>query len=362
MNRRRGLVLAALVLIVAGVVGLILHFRGDINLGNVVGSGSELAVLTFGDDYPEAQRRAYLRPFTSETEVRIKETTYDGDYADLKARLTGDGTPDVVQVDAAALMRGVKHELFQPIGYGVVNKSELIPQAAQEFGVGTDVYSIALGWNPSKLSKGSPAPKLWSDFWDVTKYPGGRSLKKNPRFTVEIALMADGVSSKDLYKNGKLDVDRAFKKLDEIKPHVKLWWTDPREPVKLLAGGDIVMAAARGERLWEAAHQENPTVELTWNQGIMSLEYWAVPKGARNSEQAMRFIAYANTSDRQATFATLLPLGPVNPKAFGHIEGGIARSLNSHPQNLSKQVFLDAGWWAEHEEEVVKRFDAWLAK
>lgn len=362
MKAKRGLALVLLVIVAAVGIGLILHYRGDINLGNVVGSGPELAVLSFGDDYPEAQRRAYLRPFTSETEIRIKESTYDGEYWDLKSRLTGDSAPDVVQVDAAALVRGAKEDLFQPIGYGVVNKSEMIPQAAQEFGVGTDVYSIALGWNPGKLSKGSPAPKSWADFWDVTKYPGGRSLKKSPRFTLEIALMADGVAPKDLYKDGKLDVDRAFKKLDEIKPHVKLWWTDAREPVKLLTAGDVVMAAARGERLSEAAHQEQPAVELTWNQGVMSLEYWAVAKKARNSEQAMRFIAYANTSDRQATFATLLPLGPVNPKAFTHIEGGLARSLNSHPQNLSKQVFLDASWWAEHEEEVAKRCDAWLAK
>src|SRR5262245_64882726 len=121
MNRRRGLALVALVLIVAVAVGLILHFRGDINLGNVVASGSELAVVNFGDDYPEAQRRAYFRPFTSETEIRIKETTYDGDYTDLKGRLTADSAPDVVQVDSAALMRGMKEELFQPIGYGVVN-------------------------------------------------------------------------------------------------------------------------------------------------------------------------------------------------------------------------------------------------
>jgi putative spermidine/putrescine transport system substrate-binding protein len=362
MKRRRGLALVVLVLVAAVAVGLFLHFRGDINLGNVVGSGSELAVLGFGDEYPEAQRRAYIRPFTSETEIRIKEATYDGDYADLKGRLTGDSVPDVVQVDSSALMRGVKEDMFQPIGYGVVNKSELIPQAAHEFGVGTAVYSIALGWNPSKLPKGSLAPKSWSDFWDVKKYPGGRSLKKSPRFTLEIALMADGVSSKDLYKDGKLDVDRAFRKLDELKPHVKLWWTDAREPIRLLTAGEVVMAATRGERLSEAAHQEQPTVELTWNQGVMSLEFWAVPKAAHNPDQAMRFIAYANQSDRQATFATLLPLGPVNPKAFGHIEGGVARSLNSHPQNLSKQVFLDASWWAEHEEEIGKRFEKWLGE
>lgn len=362
MNRRRGLALVVLVLIAAVGVGLFLHFRGDINFGKGAGSGSELAVLDFGYEYPEAQRRAYFRPFTSETEIRIKEDTYDGDYDDLKTRLTGDNVPDVVQVDAAALMRGVQEDLFQPIGYGVVPKSEMIPQAAQEFGVGTDVYSIAIGWNPSKFPKGSPPPKSWSDFWDLKKYPGERSLKKSPRFTLEIALMADGVPPKDLYKDGKLDVDRAFKKLDLLKPNVKLWWTDAREPVRQLAGGGLVMAAARGEMLTDAAHQEEHAVELTWNQGIISLEYWAVPKAAHHADEAMQFIGYANKSDRQATFATLLPLGPVNPKAFGHIEAGFGRRLNTHPQNLPRQIFVDQAWWAEHEDEVNQRFNKWLGE
>ena len=172
--------------------------------------------------------------------------------------------------------------------------------------------------------------------------------------------MADGVAPEDLYKNGKLDVDRAFWKLDELKPNVKEWWTDPREPVRLLAGGEVVMASARGEWLSVPAHEENPAVELTWSQAVMGIDFWAVPRAARNPDQAMRFIAYANLSHRQATFATVLPLGPVNPRAFGHIQSGVGRRLNTHPQNLSRQVFLDQSWWAEHEAELTKRFDRWL--
>jgi putative spermidine/putrescine transport system substrate-binding protein len=358
MNRRRGLVLAALAVVAAAGVGLFLHFyygRG--------GPGSpDLVVLGFGDGFPEAQRKAYFRPFASETSVRVRNATYDGDYAQLKARLSGEGPPDVVQVDASGLAKGVWEGLFLPIDYGVVGKSDLLPQAAHKFGVGTDVYSVALGWNPDQLSEETPAPTSWSDFWDMEKYPGGRSLKRSPRFTLEIALLADGVAPEDLYKDGKLDVDRAFRKLDQLKPHVKLWWTDARDPVRLLARGKVGMAAARGERLSEAAYQEDRAVRLTWSQAVAGVDYWAVPRTARNPVEAMRFIAYANLSHRQATFATILPLGPVNPRAFSHLEPGVARRLNAHPENLRQQVFLDPQWWAEHEEEVTRRFARWLGE
>ena len=37
-------------------------------------------------------------------------------------------------------------------------------------------------------------------------------------------------------------------------------------------------------------------------------------------------------------------------------------SLNTHPENLPQQVFLDPRWWAEHEEAVTRRFDRWLGE
>lgn len=351
MDRKRGLILAVLaVAVAAGGAALFLYSRGGL------GGGSELVVLGFADDFPEAQRPAYFRPFTSETEIRIRETTYDGNYDHLTAQLKGKSAPDVVQVDASSLLLGVRDGLFRPIDYGVVGKGDLLPPAAHEFGVGTAVHSVALGWNPSKLPEGTPPPASWVDFWDVKKYPGARALPRSPRFTLEIALMADGVAARDVYKGGSLDVDRAFGKLDQLKPHVKSWWTDARQPGQQLVSGEVVMAAARAERLSDAA------VKMTWNQAVMGVDYWAVPQAARKPEQAMQFIAYANKSDRQATFATMLPLGPVNPKAFGHVETGFARRLCTHPENLPRQVFLDATWWAEHEAEVTRRFDQWLGQ
>ena len=64
------------------------------------------------------------------------------------------------------------------------------------------------------------APASWADFWDVKKFPGKRALRKGPKYTLEFALMADGVAPKDVYKvlAGKDGQDRAFKKLDELKP------------------------------------------------------------------------------------------------------------------------------------------------
>ena len=47
---------------------------------------------------------------------------------------------------------------------------------------------------------------------------------------LEEALLADGVEPKDLYP---LDVDRAFRKLDQIKHYVRKWWANGSEVMQL---------------------------------------------------------------------------------------------------------------------------------
>ncbi|NJL18453.1 MAG: ATP-binding protein [Nitrospira sp.] len=51
----------------------------------------------------------------------------------------------------------------------------------------------------------------------MKSFPGQRSVRKHPIYALEMALIADGVPMDKLYP---IDVDRAFKKLEELKPHV----------------------------------------------------------------------------------------------------------------------------------------------
>ncbi len=58
------------------------------------------------------------------------------------------------------------------------------------------LWSTVLTYNAQKLKQ---APKSWADFWNVKDYPGKRALRKSAKFTLEIALLADGVKREDLY-------------------------------------------------------------------------------------------------------------------------------------------------------------------
>ena len=58
-------------------------------------------------------------------------------------------------------------------------------------------------------------------------------------------LLADGVKPADIVQvlGTKAGVDRAFKKLDQLKPDIQ-WWEAGAQPPQFLASGDVVMSSA----------------------------------------------------------------------------------------------------------------------
>jgi putative spermidine/putrescine transport system substrate-binding protein len=74
---------------------------------------------------------------------------------------------------------------------------DYVKGAIQPCGVGFFVWSTVLAYNADKLAS---APTSWADFWDTKKFPGKRGLRKGAKYTLEFALMADGVAPKDVYK------------------------------------------------------------------------------------------------------------------------------------------------------------------
>ena len=149
----------------------------------------------------------------------MAEENWDGGVGTLRAKIQGGNNNwDVVQVESEELLLGCEEGLYEKLDWAKLGgKDKYLPDAVNDCGVGAIVYSFILAYDGDKI-KGD-APKSWADFWNVQKWPGKRALRKGPKTTLEIALMADGVAPKDVYKTlGTTDgVERAFKKLDQIE-------------------------------------------------------------------------------------------------------------------------------------------------
>ena len=326
-------------------------------------AADSLTVVSFGGDNKTAQEKAYYGPYEKATGVKITGAEYNGEQAKIKAMVdTNSVTWDAVEVESPELVRGCEEGLFEPIDWAVVgNKEDFVPAATdKDCGVGMFVWSVALAYNADKF-KGN-APTSWADFWDVKKYPGKRGLRKGAKYTLEIALMADGVPPKEVYQvlATPEGVDRAFRKLDELKPNIQ-WWESGAQPAQYLVAGDVVMSSAYNGRISQAAH-EGKNLKVVWDGSVYDLDYWAIPKGNAKKDEVMKFIGFASKPETQKVYAENIAYGAVNKKAIALIDKKYLADMPTAPDNEKNAIPLDVDFWIDNGVSLEQRYNAWVAK
>ncbi len=269
-----------------------------------------VTVISFGGANKEAQEAAFYKPFKEVTGNAVVHGSYNGDLAKLKRMVEISHVSwDVVEVEAPELARGCEEGLFMRLDPRTLgNTADFVPGAVQPCGVGIFVWTTLLAYNQNKLQG---TPSSWADFWDTKKFPGKRGLRWGAKYSLEFALMADGVAPRDVYKvlANNDGVDRAFRKLDELKPNIN-WWKSGQDPVRDLADGTVVMSSAYNGRI-AAAQGEQKGFRMVWAGGIYDFDFWALPSGVFKKELAEQFVNFAGQPQQQKaspkTFPTARP-------------------------------------------------------
>ena len=322
---------------------------------------ADLTVISFGGANKAAQEKAYYAPFTKATGIKVVGGEYNGEMAKVKAMVdTKSVSWDVLEVESPELARGCDEGMFEKLDYSKIgNKADFVPGAAQSCGVGIFVWSTVLAYNADKLKVG---PSGWKDFWDVKKFPGKRGMRKGAKYTLEVALMADGVAAKDVYKvlATPAGVDRAFKKLDQLKPNIQ-WWEAGAQPPQYLVSGDVVMSSAYNGRIANT-QKEGKNLKIVWAGGMYDFDSWAIPKGSPNKDAALKFIAFASKPENQKGYSEQIAYGPTNKKAVPLLDKRLVADLPTAPQNIKSGVAVDVAFWADYGEALEQRFNAWAAK
>lgn len=320
----------------------------------------QITVVNFGGANANAQKKAYYEPY-EKAGTKVVAVEYNGEQAKIKAMVeTKKVTWDVVEVEAPDVQRGCDEGLFEKIDFSKIGtKSDFLPAAVTDCGVGVFVWSTVMAWNADKVKT---APTSWADFWDVKKIPGKRGMRKGARYNLEFALMADGVKPADVYKvlATKDGADRAFRKLTELKPNIQ-WWEAGAQPAQFLVAGDVALSTVYNGRI-DAANREGRNLKIYWPGGIYDLDYWVIPKGAPNKDASMKFIAFASQPATQAVYAQNIAYGPVNTKALSKLDKKVLDDLPTSPANAKEAIQMNVGFWADQGEALEKRFAAWATQ
>lgn len=331
----------------AGLAGLLARTPGGL-----AAQSNEVVFAGWGGTLQAAEREAFFKPFEKATGIKVIDVP-DVNLAKIQAMVeTKNVEWDVVQALGMWIPQGDKLGLWEKLDYSQIDRSGLRDFMVTPTGVGIQSSAIILGYNTKAFLPGKE-PRSWADFWDVKKFPGRRGLLNAPRYTLEFALLADGVPKDKLYP---LDMDRAFWSLDRIKPHVNVWWTQWPQPPVLLTSGEIVMSITSNGRILPI-QKENAPVEIQWNQGLLTVDYLAVPKGSPRRENAMKLIAWMMKPELQADYAKRAFYGPSNEQAMKLLDEETKQKLPTY--YTERMVILDNAWWADHLKEATDRWNEW---
>jgi len=334
--------------------GSVLTLAGGV--ASVALAAGQITFVSQGGAYQEAQTKAILDPAAEQLGITINQDSAPDAWPMIKTQgETGKPIWDVVDTPPANCVRGGKAGLIEELDFSKLPNAQTMPDEYKTpYSVAYEFYASVLAFNKANL--GDKVPQSWADFWNVEAFPGTRALRNHPHVTLEAALLADGVARDQLYP---LDVDRAFKKLEEIKPHITVWWTSGGQSAQLLADGEVDMAMVWNGRA-SAVMQDIEDIDFTFNDGFLQNTQLCILKNAPNLDTAMTFLNAAISPELQANLPLEIDYGPGNPAAFdtGKIPADRAAELPSSPENAAKQTLISDDWWASPEGEAAER--RWL--
>jgi putative spermidine/putrescine transport system substrate-binding protein len=337
-------------------------------------AAQEITVMSWGGAYTKSQVEAYYKPFTAETGINVVSVDADNPATPIKAQVeAGNVTVDVADVEFAdavrlcdeGLLEPIDHSILAPGADGSAPEDDFVPDSLVDCFVPTIVYTIAVAYDTTKFPE---KPTSVADFFDLEKFPGKRSMRRNAKSNLEMALMADGVPAAEVYDvlGTPEGVDRAFAKLDTIKADT-IWWEAGAQAPQLLADGEVTMAAAFNGRIFSAAITEGKPFEILWDGQVYETEGYVIPKGAPNVEDALKFIAFASQPQQLADQASWISYGPAR-KSSGDLVGmyqdgktDMKPHMPTAAENLTNALPSSYEFWVDHDSELNERFNAWLA-
>jgi len=338
---------------------------------------TELVVVSWGGAYTASQQKAYHEPYMARNPgVKIiNDDSGSGAIAKLRAmQEAGKVTWDLVDVVASDAITACDEGIALEIDHDTV----LAPApdgtpASEDFGdlivspcfIPTIVYSTTFGYRTDLVST---PPTSINDVFDLAKIPGKRALERRPNNNMEWALLADGVSADDVYDmlETEAGIARAFAKLDTIKDQV-VWWEKGAQTPQLLADGEIVIGSTYNGRLFSVIEEEKQPVAMMWDWQVFDLDGWIVPKGGANEAEVLEYLYFGTDTQRLADQAKYISYGPARkssaPLVGKHADLGIEMGphMPTAPDNARHTLINNIDFWADNQDDLTERFNAWLA-
>jgi putative spermidine/putrescine transport system substrate-binding protein len=350
--------------------------------GGHMASG-DFTFVSWGGAYQNSQQRAYVDPYV-EANPGVS-VIWDESSGEATAKLramaeAGNLTWDLVDVVAADAIRlcdeglamEIDHdEMLAPAPDGTPASEDIGDLIVSDCFIPQIVYSTAFGYRNDVEAWNGETPTQLCDIWDFERFPGTRSMERNPIMNMEWALICDGVAKADVYdvlatEEGQ---QQALAKLDELKGNT-IWWTSGSETPQLLADGEAVFGSGWNGRLFEMIEVDGQPVEMMWDYQVLDIDGWVIPVGLPEDRLArvLDFIYFATDTQRLADQAAYISYGPARvssaPFVGQHADLGVDMGphMPTAPENTENVFVFNFDFWADYRDDLDAKFQAWLAQ
>lgn len=316
-------------------------------------ASERLVVANWGGSTGAAKKKAFYDPFERETGIPVTQV-FGPELSKIKVQVQSkDVEIDVVDVIESWVLPGEQMNLFERLDTSIVPMDRVLPAGRREHYVAGSIWAGGIAYN----SEQTPEPKVphnWAEFFDPKTYPGRRGLRSRAGETLELALLADGVPPAKIYP---LDVDRAFRALDRVKPAVSHWISQTPLTISLLQSRECDFTYTYLGRVLNASRAGQP-IACRLNNVVVGISWFGVVRGTRHRDASMKFIEFCLRPERQLELANITGYAPAVSGLRDRIDPAV-RKWVPDPEAPDTLV-LSAQGWAGHEEEIEERYKQWL--
>ena len=158
-----------------------------------------------------------------------------------------------------------------------------------------------------------------------------------------------------------LDLDRAFAKLDKIKPQVAVWWKTGAQSQQVMRQGDAVMSLMWSGTAY-ATKRAGVPLDWTWNNAVADFGSWVILKGAPHPNAARAFIDFYMTNpDNHAAFSREMGYSTSNRQAAALLTEEEKAELGAKPEVVEQIITPDADWLEANRAMALERWNRWIS-